>query len=126
MTSCEALLEHEAFDIRNPNKVRSVVGSFIRSAINFHAADGSGYEFVADMVLRLDPSNPMMAANLAKPLGRFKRHTQHRQQLMQAQLERLNQAELSKDVFEVVSKALAINLIHQPIIRPIYRGISLP
>ena len=51
----------------------------------------------------------MMAANLAKPLGRFKRHTQHRQQLMQAQLERLNQAELSKDVFEVVSKALVIN-----------------
>ncbi len=105
----KALLEHAAFDIRNPNKVRSVVGSFIRSAINFHAADGSGYEFVADMVLRLDASNPMMAANLAKPLGRFKRHTQHRQQLMQAQLERLNQAELSKDVFEVVSKALAIN-----------------
>ena len=105
----KALLQHTAFDIRNPNKVRSVVGSFIRSAINFHSADGSGYEFVADMVLLLDPINPMIAANLAKPLGRFKRHTLGRQQLMQAQLQRLSQAELSKDVFEVVTKALAVN-----------------
>ncbi len=61
------------------------------------------------MVLRLDGINPMMAANLAKPLGRYKRHTQDRQQLMQAQLTRLSQADLSKDVFEVVSKALAAN-----------------
>jgi aminopeptidase N len=51
----------------------------------------------------------MIAANLAKPLGRFKRHTLGRQQLMQAQLQRLSQAELSKDVFEVVTKALAVN-----------------
>ena len=104
----QALLQHDAFDIRNPNKVRSVVGGFIRSAINFHSADGSGYEFVADMVLRLDPINPMIAANLAKPLGRFKRHTVGRQQLMQAQLQRLNKAELSKDVYEIVSKALSV------------------
>ncbi len=103
------LLGHDAFDIRNPNKVRSVVGSFIRSAINFHAVDGSGYEFVADMVLRLDPTNPMIAANLAKPLGRFKRHTVGRQELMQLQLQRLSEAELSKDVFEVVSKALVVS-----------------
>lgn len=109
LAEVKTLLEHEAFDIRNPNKVRSVVGSFIRSAINFHAADGSGYEFVADMVLRLDATNPMMAANLAKPLGRFKRHTVGRQQLMQAQLKRLSQVKLSKDVFEVVSKALVIS-----------------
>ena len=104
----QALLQHDAFDIRNPNKVRSVVGGFIRSAINFHSADGSGYEFVADMVLRLDPINPMIAANLAKPLGRFKRHTVGRQQLMQAQLQRLNKADLSKDVYEIVSKALSV------------------
>jgi len=109
LAQVKALLDHAAFDIRNPNKVRSVVGGFIRSVINFHAANGSGYEFVADMVLRLDGINPMMAANLAKPLGRYKRHTQDRQQLMQAQLTRLSQADLSKDVFEVVSKALAAN-----------------
>jgi aminopeptidase N len=109
LTQVKALLEHESFDIRNPNKVRSVVGSFIRSAINFHAADGSGYEFVADMVLRLDPINPMIAASLAKPLGRFKRHTVGRQELMQLQLQRLSEAELSKDVFEVVSKALVVS-----------------
>ena len=102
-----ALLDHNAFDIRNPNKVRSVVGSFIRSAINFHAVDGSGYAFVGDMILKLDGFNPMIAAGLAKPLGRFKRQTKDRQQLMVSQLQRLNQAELSKDVFEVVSKALS-------------------
>jgi aminopeptidase N len=101
------LLDHNAFDIRNPNKVRSVVGSFIRSAINFHAVDGSGYAFVGDMILKLDGFNPMIAAGLAKPLGRFKRQTKDRQQLMVSQLQRLNQAELSKDVFEVVSKALS-------------------
>ena len=59
------------------------------------------------MILRLDPINPMIAANLAKPLGRFKPHTIHRQELMQAQLHRLSQAKLSSDVYEVVSKALA-------------------
>ena len=100
------LLDHDAFDIRNPNKVRSVVGSFIRSAINFHAVDGSGYAFVGDMILKLDNFNPMIAAGLAKPLGRFKRHTPQRQALMQQQLRRLSEAQLSKDVFEVVSRAL--------------------
>ncbi len=107
LSHVKALLEHASFDIRNPNKVRSLVGSFIRSAINFHSADGSGYEFVADMILRLDPINPMIAANLAKPLGRFKPHTINRQVLMQAQLQRLSQAKLSSDVYEVVTKALA-------------------
>ena len=105
----KSLLEHEAFDIRNPNKVRSVVGSFIRSPINFHAANGSGYEFVADLVLKLDPINPMIAANLAKPLGRFKSHTPNRQAMMKAQLQRLTQSKLSTDVYEVVTKALATN-----------------
>jgi len=100
------LLGHDAFDIRNPNKVRSVVGSFIRSAINFHAVDGSGYAFVGDMILKLDSLNPMIAAGLAKPLGRFKRQTPQRQALMQQQLRRLSEAQLSKDVFEVVSRAL--------------------
>jgi aminopeptidase N len=101
------LLDHKAFDIRNPNKVRSVVGSFIRSAINFHALDGSGYAFVGDMILKLDRFNPMIAAGLAKPLGRFKRQTPQRQVLMQQQLRRLSEAQLSKDVFEVVSRALS-------------------
>ena len=105
----KSLLEHEAFDIRNPNKVRSVVGSFIRSPINFHAVNGSGYEFVADLVLKLDAINPMIAANLAKPLGRFKSHTPNRQAMMKAQLQRLTQSKLSTDVYEVVTKALATN-----------------
>jgi aminopeptidase N len=103
----KALLQHEAFDIKNPNKVRSVLGSFMRSPINFHAADGSGYEFIADQIIALNTINPMMAAALSKPLGRFKKHTPERQQLVRAQLQRILDTEPSKDVFEVVTKALA-------------------
>lgn len=103
----KALLKHAAFDIKNPNKVRSVLGSFMRSPINFHAADGSGYEFIADQIIALNSINPMMAAALSKPLGRFKKHTAERQQLVRAQLQRILDTEPSKDVFEVVTKALA-------------------
>lgn len=103
----KALLQHQAFDIKNPNKVRSLLGSFMRSPINFHAADGSGYEFIAEQIIALNSINPMMAAALSKPLGRFKKHTAQRQQLVRAQLQRILASEPSKDVFEVVTKALA-------------------
>ncbi len=102
-----ALLEHSAFDIKNPNKVRSVLGGFMRSSINFHAADGSGYAFIATQIIALNAINPMMAAALSKPLGRYKKHTPDRQVLMRAQLQRILASQPSKDVYEVVSKALA-------------------
>ncbi len=100
------LLRHSAFDIKNPNKVRSVLGGFIRSAINFHAADGSGYAFIAEQVILLNSINPMIAAGLCKPLGRFKKHTPERQVLIREQLQRIIDTNPSKDVYEVVSKAL--------------------
>ena len=103
----KGLLEHAAFDIKNPNKVRSVLGGFMRSPINFHAADGSGYEFIAGQIIALNSINPMMAAALSKPLGRYKKHTPERQVLVREQLQRILDAQPSKDVYEVVSKALA-------------------
>jgi aminopeptidase N len=103
----KALLEHAAFDIKNPNKVRSVLGGFMRSPINFHAADGSGYAFIAGQIIALNSINPMMAAALSKPLGRYKKHTPERQGLVREQMQRILEAQPSKDVYEVVSKALA-------------------
>ena len=55
------LLEHPAFSLKNPNKVRSVIGSFVQNAINFHDYSGSGYCWLADILLQLDGINPQMA-----------------------------------------------------------------
>ncbi|KAH7284500.1 hypothetical protein KP509_34G056800 [Ceratopteris richardii] len=57
----EALMDHLAFDIKNPNKVYYLVGGFCASAVNFHAKDGSGYNFLGDIVLKLDELNPQVA-----------------------------------------------------------------
>ena len=102
------LLEHEAFDIRNPNKVRSVIGAFCgQNPLHFHAADGSGYEFLADRIIELNKLNPQIASRLLVPLTRWKKYDESRQQLMRAQLQRIaNEDGLSKDVTEVVLKSL--------------------
>jgi aminopeptidase N len=105
----KALMEHEAFDIRNPNKVRALISAFCNmNAVNFHDLSGEGYAFLADQVITLNRLNPQIAARLLTPLTRWKRYHPARQQLMKAQLERVqSQPELSKDVYEVVSKSLA-------------------
>ena len=103
-----SLLEHPAFDWRNPNKVRSVIGAFANQAlVHFHATDGSGYELLADAVLRLNDSNPQIAARLLGPLTKWRRLVPAQAQLMKAQLQRvMAHGALSKDVYEVVSKSL--------------------
>ncbi len=103
----QQLLNHDAFDMRNPNKVRRVIGGFISSPINFHQEDGSGYAFVAAQIIALNTINPMMAAALCKPLGRFKKHNETRQQLMKQALARILANQPCGDVYEVASKALA-------------------
>jgi aminopeptidase N len=106
----KALVDHEMFDGRNPNKIRAVVGAFCnQNPVSFHAADGSGYDFLADWILRLDAQNPQLAARLLTPLTRWKRYDTARQRLMQGALQRILDAEgdRSKDVYEVVSKSLA-------------------
>ena len=104
-----SLQEHEAFDWRNPNKVRSVIGAFANQAlVHFHATDGSGYELLADAVLKLNTSNPQIAARLLGPLTKWKRLVPAQAELMKAQLQRIMASgTLSKDVYEVVSKSLA-------------------
>ena len=104
----ENLMTHPAFDIRNPNKVRSVIGAFCHNnAVGFHKLDGSGYKFLADQVITLNTINPQIASRLLTPLTRLKKYGPERQQMMRAALKRiLDTPELSRDVFEVVSKSL--------------------
>jgi aminopeptidase N len=104
-----ALLEHEAFDISNPNKVRAVIGAFgMGNAINFHSADGAGYTFLTDQIITLNKLNPQIASRLVTPLTKWRKYPPKRAELMKAQLERLlGEPALSKDVYEIVNKSLA-------------------
>lgn len=99
---------HPAFSLRNPNRVRALVGAFCQgNQVRFHAADGAGYRFLTDRVLELDPINPQIAARLLKSMTRWRRFDTGRQALMRAELGRvLAVEELSRDAFEVISKAL--------------------
>ena len=103
------LIQHPAFTLKNPNRVRSVVSSFCHSnQVRFHAADGSGYAFGADQVIAIDPLNPQVAARLARSFDRWKKFDPARRTLAQAALERIrDSAGLSKDTTEVVTRALA-------------------
>lgn len=100
------LLQHPAFDIKNPNKVYALIGSFTRNMACFHSADGEGYELLANIVLQLDRINPQIAAKMAKPLSEWRRFDTVRQHLMRKELERIMQTKTSKDVFEIVTKSL--------------------
>ncbi|WP_085597479.1 MULTISPECIES: aminopeptidase N [unclassified Pseudomonas] len=105
----KALMQHPAFNIKNPNKVRALIGAFAgQNLINFHAADGSGYRFLADLVIQLNGFNPQIASRQLAPLTRWRKYDSARQALMKVELERIRASgELSSDVFEVVSKSLA-------------------
>jgi len=104
----KALMEHPAFDIRNPNKVRCVIGAFcFNNAVGFHELDGSSYEFLADQIITLNGINPQIASRLLTPLTRWKKFSRQRQDLMQTALRRiLAEPNLSPDVYGVVSKSL--------------------
>src|SRR3989449_6383079 len=102
------LLSHPAFDIRVPNKVYALIRGFAPNPVRFHAADGSGYAFLADQVIALNALNPQVAARMARGFDRWKRFDAARQAKARAQLERIRDtAGLSKDVAEIVTKALA-------------------
>ena len=102
------LLHHPAFDIKVPNKVYALIRTFASNHVRFHAADGAGYAFIADQVLTLNGLNPQVAARMARAFDRWRKFDQERQKKAKAQLERIrDHAGLTKDVAEIVSKALA-------------------
>jgi aminopeptidase N len=104
-----ALSRHRDFDLRNPNRVRSLVGTFSAgNQVRFHDASGEGYRFLADIVIALDPSNSQTAARLVNPLGAWQRQNKARQALMRGELERiLTTPKLSRGTYEKASKGLA-------------------
>jgi len=104
----QALTKHEKFDMRNPNRVRALVASFAGNAAKFHDISGSGYDLLAEMVQKLDSTNPQIAARLVTALGTWRRFDPARQDLMRTTLERILAREaLSHNTYEMASKALA-------------------
>ncbi|MQL77478.1 hypothetical protein Taro_009889 [Colocasia esculenta] len=81
VVNVQNLLKHPAFDLRNPNKVYSLIGGFCGSPVNFHAKDGSGYQFLGDIVLQLDKLNPQVASRMVSAFSRWRRYDESRQAL---------------------------------------------
>jgi aminopeptidase N len=104
-----ALTAHPAFEAKNPNRLRALVQSFASfNPVRFHDPSGAGYRFLADQILATDGFNPMTAARLVEPLGGWRRYKPELGRLMKGELERiLASPGLSKNVFELVSRALA-------------------
>ncbi|CAM9158816.1 unnamed protein product [Ectocarpus sp. 6 AP-2014] len=109
------LMQHEDFTLKNPNRLRSVVSSFAGSQHKFHAKDGSGYEFLGDMVLEVDQLNPqasatsgsrLVASRLATMFSSYRRFDEKRQGLMREQLARIRDSSPSKDTYEVATRCL--------------------
>ncbi|MDX1336278.1 MAG: aminopeptidase N C-terminal domain-containing protein, partial [Gammaproteobacteria bacterium] len=102
------LMQHPLFSIRNPNKVRALIGAFAQgNPTAFHNKDGSGYDFLANQIIELDGLNPQVAARMVRPLSRWRRFDEDRQALMLSALRRILDHEgISSDVYELVSKSL--------------------
>lgn len=103
-----ALMEHPAFNWTNPNRVRSVLGAYaLRNMTGFHHPSGEGYTLLADAIIKLNATNPMVASRLLTPMRGWKTFIPPLAQKMKAELSRILQSsDLSADVYEVVSKTL--------------------
>ena len=103
------LTRHAAYQADNPNKIHALVGAFCHdNPYRFHAMDGSGYRFLAEQVAITDRFNPQVAARLVSAFNPWRRYDESRQRQMRNQLEHIRrQPHLSKDVGEIVSRALA-------------------
>jgi aminopeptidase N len=102
------LRNHADFNIKNPNRVRSLYSAFaINNPVKFHDPSGKGYAFLRDVIIELNTINPQIAARMVTPLREWKRYTPALQAQMKAALEAiLATPNLSGDVFEIVSKSL--------------------
>eukprot|EP00850_Spirogloea_muscicola_P018948 SM000179S03420 [mRNA] locus=s179:98728:105272:- [translate_table: standard] len=108
VANVQALLHHPAFNIKEPNKVYSLIGGFCACPSNFYAKDGTGFAFLGDMVLELDKLNAQVAARMVSSFTRWRKYDMQRQEAAQAQLQRIISTNgLSENVYEIVSKSLA-------------------
>lgn len=102
------LLSHPKFNLKNPNKVRSLLSVFFQTnPRHFHAIDGSGYVFLTEMLIQLDKINSQISARLATPFTRWQQLDHQRQVLIKAELKKLIARDLSRDLREVVEKSCA-------------------
>lgn len=108
LSHVKQLMKHSAFDIKNPNKVYALIGTFARrNQVRLHAKDGSGYVFLREVVQQLDKLNPILSGRMVEPLTNFKRYDKERQTLMRQQLLILRQdKQLSPDLYELLTKSL--------------------
>ncbi len=105
--SVKGLMKNPAFSLKNPNRVRSLVGAFAGNHLRFHALDGSGYGLVGDTIRTLDGINPQVAARMSGAFESWRRYDGKRQALMKGELEKIAaQPGLSSNLFEVASKML--------------------
>ncbi|MGE0223477.1 MAG: aminopeptidase N [Acetobacteraceae bacterium] len=109
MAEVRRLTGHPDFDLRNPNRARSLIVAFSTgNQVRFHAADGSGYDYLAEMIMRIDPANAQLAARTVAPLGQWRRFDAARQERMKEALRRiLALPSLSANTHEMVTKSLA-------------------
>ncbi len=103
------LSEHPAFELGNPNRVRSLIGAFAHgNPVGLHSEGGRGYRLLSDYVLTLDAKNPQVAARMVGPLTRWQRFTPANAALMKGELKRIADTKVSADVYEIVSKSLDV------------------
>ncbi|MDR3522194.1 MAG: aminopeptidase N [Acidocella sp.] len=102
------LTKHADFELKNPNRVRALIGAFASNQARFHEKSGAGYALLGDTIIALDAKNPQIAARLCTVLGSWRRFDTERQNLMRETLERILAVEsLSHNSYEMASKALA-------------------
>jgi aminopeptidase N len=103
----KALMDNPVFSLKNPNRVRSLMGAFAGNHLRFHARNGSGYALIGDVVRQLDAINPQVAARLAGAFETYRRYDPERQALVKAELEKIKSLpKLSENLFEVATKML--------------------
>ncbi|HKX64389.1 MAG TPA: aminopeptidase N [Rhizomicrobium sp.] len=107
VTAVRQLMKHPAFDIKNPNRVRALVGAFSANHLRFHKDDGSGYRLVGEVIRTLDGMNPQVAARMAGAFESWRRYDPARQGLMRTELKAIHGLSgISPNLFEVTGKML--------------------
>jgi aminopeptidase N len=108
VTAVRGLMKHPAFDIKNPNRVRALVGAFSVNHLRFHNRDGSGYRLVSEVIRTLDPMNPQVAARMAGAFESWRRYDPARQEMMRGELTAIHGLSgISPNLFEVTGKMLS-------------------
>jgi len=101
------LRRHPLFTLKNPNRIRSLIGAFSSNHYHFHDSSGNGYQFLADRIIELDGSNPQIAARLVTAMVTWQHYDKNRQQLIKKNLKRIQgKKHISRDVYEIVTKCL--------------------